>query len=334
MNTDAFARLLTDYCLEVQPGQQVHGDLDDARRAAAARAAARGARARGVAAAAAGAARPGRELLERTRATPSSTRCPRPSSPRPSTSTPRCGSSPPRTRTRWPASTPRGSPARAHARRPLREIVLARRWAITLWPTAAAAQQAGMGTADFIAFVERALFLDRDDPVAAWGELREFQARLIERLAPASEIRIEAPGHRPDAERRGPDLGQLRRQAQHAQRRGLHRAARDLRRGPHPLHDPDVAARRGGRGRHARVPRGKRRLGAGGARRRLPAGHARDRRRRAHPRRARDRHELRHRPGRSARSCSTRRSAARSTSRSAARIPRPAARTSPSCTGT
>ena len=25
---------------------------------------------------------------------------------------------------------------------------------------------------DFIAFVERALFLDRDDPVAAWGELR------------------------------------------------------------------------------------------------------------------------------------------------------------------
>ena len=73
----------------------------------------------------------------------------------------------------------------ARARAPLREIVLARRWAITLWPTAAAAQQAGMGTADFTAFVERALFLDRDDPVAAWGELREFQARLIERLAPA-----------------------------------------------------------------------------------------------------------------------------------------------------
>jgi aminopeptidase len=41
---------------------------------------------------------------------------------------------------------------------------------------------------------ERAVFLDREDPVGAWGELREFQARLIERLAPAREIRIEAEG--------------------------------------------------------------------------------------------------------------------------------------------
>jgi aminopeptidase len=82
----------------------------------------------------------------------------------------------------------------AHARDALRELVLARRWSITLWPTAAAAQQAGMGSADFEAFVSHALFLDRDAPAAAWGELREFQARLIERLAPAREIRIEAPG--------------------------------------------------------------------------------------------------------------------------------------------
>jgi aminopeptidase len=82
----------------------------------------------------------------------------------------------------------------ARARSPLRELILARRWAITLWPTAAAAQQAGMGTADFEAFVERALFLDREDPIAAWGELCDFQAGLIERLAPAREIRIEGPG--------------------------------------------------------------------------------------------------------------------------------------------
>ena len=40
-----------------------------------------------------------------------------------------------------------------------------------------------MATDDFAAFVRRALFLDRDDPVAAWGELRDVQARLIERLA-------------------------------------------------------------------------------------------------------------------------------------------------------
>jgi aminopeptidase len=82
----------------------------------------------------------------------------------------------------------------ARARDPLREARLGRRWAITLWPTAAAAQSAGMGTREFADFVSRALFLDRDDPAAAWGELREFQAGLIERLAPKREIRIEADG--------------------------------------------------------------------------------------------------------------------------------------------
>ncbi len=82
----------------------------------------------------------------------------------------------------------------ARARDPLREARLARRWAITLWPTAAAAQQAGMGTRAFADFVSRALFLDRDDPAAAWGELRVFQAGLIERLAPVREIHIEAEG--------------------------------------------------------------------------------------------------------------------------------------------
>jgi aminopeptidase len=82
----------------------------------------------------------------------------------------------------------------ARARGELREKLLARRWAITLWPTPASAQLAGMSTGDFESFVERALFLDRDDPIAAWGELRAFQARLIERLTPAREIRIEAEG--------------------------------------------------------------------------------------------------------------------------------------------
>jgi aminopeptidase len=82
----------------------------------------------------------------------------------------------------------------ARAQAPLREARLAKRWAITLWPTAAAAQQAGMGTREFEAFVERALFLDRDDPIAAWGELRAFQADLISRLSPAQEIRIQAEG--------------------------------------------------------------------------------------------------------------------------------------------
>jgi aminopeptidase len=82
----------------------------------------------------------------------------------------------------------------ARARAPVREAALRRRWCLTLWPTAAGAQQAGMGTADFAAFVRRALFLDRDDPPGAWAELRDFQARLIERLERARELRIEADG--------------------------------------------------------------------------------------------------------------------------------------------
>jgi aminopeptidase len=82
----------------------------------------------------------------------------------------------------------------ARTRAPLRDIRLAKRWCGSVWPTRAGAQQAGMGTAAFATVVERALFLDRDDPVAAWGELSDRQERLIERLSRASELRIEAEG--------------------------------------------------------------------------------------------------------------------------------------------
>jgi aminopeptidase len=79
----------------------------------------------------------------------------------------------------------------ARARASVREATLARRWCGTLWPTAASAQQAGMATADFEAFIRGALFLDRDDPITAWQELSVRQAALIERLSRASELRIE-----------------------------------------------------------------------------------------------------------------------------------------------
>jgi aminopeptidase len=82
----------------------------------------------------------------------------------------------------------------ARSRADVRELAMQRRWCGTLWPTPAGAQQAGMSTAGFAALVERALFLDREDPVAAWGELSTRQAHLIERLAGASELRIEAEG--------------------------------------------------------------------------------------------------------------------------------------------
>ena len=82
----------------------------------------------------------------------------------------------------------------ARARKPLREQTMRKRWCSTLWPTQANAQQAGMNLADFEDFVQRALFLDQPDPVRSWGELRAFQEGLIGRLAGVAELRIEAPG--------------------------------------------------------------------------------------------------------------------------------------------
>ena len=82
----------------------------------------------------------------------------------------------------------------ARARAPVQEARLARRWCGTLWPTAALAQQAGMDQHDYEAFIERALFLDRTDPLAAWRALSARQSALVERLSSAREIRIEAAG--------------------------------------------------------------------------------------------------------------------------------------------
>jgi aminopeptidase len=82
----------------------------------------------------------------------------------------------------------------ARARAPVQEARMARRWCATLWPTAALAQEAGLSDDDYAAFVTRALFLDRPDPLAAWRELSARQARIVERLSRAREIHIEAPG--------------------------------------------------------------------------------------------------------------------------------------------
>jgi aminopeptidase len=82
----------------------------------------------------------------------------------------------------------------ARARAPIQEARLASRWCGTQWPTPALAQQAGMSAHDYEAFLERALFLDRPDPVAAWQGVSARQQRLADRLAEAREIRIEADG--------------------------------------------------------------------------------------------------------------------------------------------
>jgi aminopeptidase len=82
----------------------------------------------------------------------------------------------------------------ATARAPVQEARLQRRWCGTIWPTPALAQQAGMSEDGYAAFVRRALFLDQADPVAAWRQLSERQARLVERLRVSQRIRIQADG--------------------------------------------------------------------------------------------------------------------------------------------
>jgi aminopeptidase len=89
-----------------------------------------------------------------------------------------------------PATIARAAKARAE----IQEVRLGKRWCGTIWPTPALAQEAGMSGDDYAAFVNRALFLDRPDPVAAWRELSDRQQRLVERLNTASEIRIQAEG--------------------------------------------------------------------------------------------------------------------------------------------
>jgi aminopeptidase len=82
----------------------------------------------------------------------------------------------------------------SRARAPILEARMSKRWCGTIWPTPALAQDAGMSNDDYAAFVNRALFLDRSDPVAAWRELSDRQQRVVDRLNTASTIRIEAEG--------------------------------------------------------------------------------------------------------------------------------------------
>jgi aminopeptidase len=80
------------------------------------------------------------------------------------------------------------------AQQAVREARLAKRWVGTIWPTPALAQEAAMSEHDYAAFVQRALFLDCEDPVAAWRELSARQAELVKRLSVAREVRIQSEG--------------------------------------------------------------------------------------------------------------------------------------------
>jgi len=80
------------------------------------------------------------------------------------------------------------------ARRPLLELMLGKNeWVLTLYPTAAYAQDAGMGLEEFEAFAYAAMRIDKRDPVAEWQKAKVFQAKVLARLRGADRFRIVAP---------------------------------------------------------------------------------------------------------------------------------------------
>jgi len=82
----------------------------------------------------------------------------------------------------------------ARTLQPLTSVMLKKPWVVTIFPTAAYAQDAEMGLREYEDFVYGAMFADEEDPVRRWRELRRKQARLIAWLRGAQRVRIVGPG--------------------------------------------------------------------------------------------------------------------------------------------
>lgn len=67
------------------------------------------------------------------------------------------------------------------------------RWCITLFPTYAFAQDAGMSLTDYENFVFYGGLLDHDDPVASWRKVHDEQQHIVDFLSKHDEIHIVAP---------------------------------------------------------------------------------------------------------------------------------------------
>lgn len=89
---------------------------------------------------------------------------------------------------------------REKATKKLSEIFMRRdsegslRWVVTIFPTLASAQEAGLSPIDWEELVYEALKLKLDDPIKAWQTQAELQNKYIERLSKINEIRIVGPG--------------------------------------------------------------------------------------------------------------------------------------------
>lgn len=67
-------------------------------------------------------------------------------------------------------------------------------WNVTLFPTEAHAQEAGMSLADYEDFYYGACLVDAADPVAEWQKTAARHARLIEWMKGRNEVHIEGEG--------------------------------------------------------------------------------------------------------------------------------------------
>lgn len=67
------------------------------------------------------------------------------------------------------------------------------RWVGTLFPTHAQAQEADMSLDEFETFVYRACHVDKDDPVAEWQKISKRQQILVDWLAGKKDVKVTGP---------------------------------------------------------------------------------------------------------------------------------------------
>jgi aminopeptidase len=86
---------------------------------------------------------------------------------------------------------PRKQQTLAKRDKAVQDMVIERdRWALTLFPTQALAQESEMGLEEYEEFVFEAMALNEGDPVRYWQGKAQEQGRLIERLERARELRV------------------------------------------------------------------------------------------------------------------------------------------------
>ncbi len=84
------------------------------------------------------------------------------------------------------------------ATRELNEIFMKRqakgelRWVVSIYPTYALAQEAGMGPIEYEEFAYKACMVDREDPINEWKKQAEKQEKIIKLLSRIDELRVVA----------------------------------------------------------------------------------------------------------------------------------------------